>query len=78
MKISVYLTCCLLLTSFTTFALDVTQRFAHLDSDKNGFLTHNELAAQPHLQHNFNSWDKNNDQQISLDEFKNYLTNNLY
>ncbi|WP_372762690.1 EF-hand domain-containing protein [Pseudoalteromonas sp.] len=78
MKIRAYLASGLLLTSFTSAALDVKQRFNHLDADKNGYLSRHELEAQPHLLHNFTMWDKNNDQQISLVEFKNYLTNNLY
>jgi Ca2+-binding EF-hand superfamily protein len=78
MKLSVYLINSLLFASFSTLALDVKQRFDHLDANRNGYLTVNELETQPHLLKNFVTWDKDNDQQISLVEFKNYLTNNLY
>ncbi|MBO7928024.1 EF-hand domain-containing protein [Pseudoalteromonas sp. K222D] len=78
MKIRACLVSCLLLLSFNSLALDVKQRFDHLDIDKSGYLIHHELEAQPHLLNNFSKWDKNQDNKISLVEFKNYLTNNLY
>ncbi|MBB1308678.1 EF-hand domain-containing protein [Pseudoalteromonas sp. SR44-5] len=66
-----------LATSFSAMALDVKQRFDHLDSNKDGYLTHNELEPQPQLLSNFKRWDKNQDNKISLSEFKRFLTNNL-
>ena len=78
MKIRCFVTTIALLLSFNASALDVKQRFDHLDTDKNGYLTHNELERQPQLLSTFIMWDKNQDKQISLIEFKNYLTNNLY
>jgi len=55
--------------------LDVKKRFDHLDKDKNGFLSVQELSSQPHLQKRMAQWDTDKDQQISLLEFKHYLTN---
>ena len=78
MKIRCFVTTTALLLSFNAFALDVKQRFDHLDTDKSGYLTRNELERQPQLLSTFIMWDKNQDKQISLIEFKNYLTNNLY
>ena len=37
----------LLFISQSAFALDVKQRFDHLDTNNDGYLTHSELAAQP-------------------------------
>ena len=68
----------LMLLSFDAAALNVKQRFDHLASDKSGYFTHDELDPQPQLLNTFIKWDKNQDNQISLIEFKNYLTNNLY
>ena len=68
----------LLFISQSAFALDVKQRFEHLDTNNDGYLTHSELAAQPQLLNSFSNWDENQDNRISLTEFKNYLTNNLY
>jgi Ca2+-binding EF-hand superfamily protein len=64
--------------SFNAVALDVKQRFDHLDANKSGFLTEDELEPQPQLLSTFTRWDKNQDKQISLLEFKDYLTNNLF
>ena len=52
--------------------------FDHLDKNNDGYLTHSELAAQPQLLNSFSDWDENQDNRISLTEFKNYLTTNLY
>ncbi|MBH0057774.1 EF-hand domain-containing protein [Pseudoalteromonas sp. SWXJZ94C] len=78
MKILTLLSSILMLSSFSASALDVKQRFDHLDSNKSGYLTHDELDAQPQLLNTFVMWDKDQDSKISLIEFKNYLTNNLY
>ena len=67
--------CTLITVSFNSLALDVKQRFDHLDKDKNGFLSEQELSSQPHLQKRIAQWDTDKDQQISLLEFKHYLTN---
>ncbi|MGO2563223.1 MAG: EF-hand domain-containing protein, partial [Pseudoalteromonas nigrifaciens] len=48
MKIRACLVSCLLLLSFNSLALDVKQRFDHLDTDQSGYLIHHELEAQPH------------------------------
>ncbi|MEH6395029.1 EF-hand domain-containing protein [Pseudoalteromonas sp.] len=68
----------LLATSFSAMALDVKQRFDHLDSNKDGYLTKNELDAQPQLLKQFQRWDSDRDDRVSLVEFKNFLTNNLH
>ena len=68
----------LLATSFSAVALDVKQRFDHLDSNKDGYLTKNELDAQPQLLKQFQRWDSNQDNKVSLIEFKNFLTINLH
>ena len=78
MKIQLLLIGALLFVSHSAFALDVKQRFDHLDKNKDGYLTHSELAAQPQLLNSFSNWDENQDNRISLTEFKNYLTTNLY
>ncbi|ALQ07336.1 MULTISPECIES: EF-hand domain-containing protein [Pseudoalteromonas] len=78
MRILSFVTSILILSSFDALALDVKQRFSHLDTNKNGYLTHDELEPQPQLLSTFLIWDKDQDNQISLIEFKNYLTNNLY
>ncbi|WP_282131484.1 EF-hand domain-containing protein [Pseudoalteromonas aliena] len=78
MKILPFITSILILLSFNASALDVKQRFDHLDINKSGYLTHDELEAQPQLLSMFVIWDKDQNRQISLIEFKNYLTNNLY
>jgi|TARA_B110000211_G_scaffold86440_1_gene101421 Ca2+-binding EF-hand superfamily protein len=78
MKILTFVSSLFLLFSFNAAALDVKQRFDHLDSNKSGYLTQDELEPQPQLLSTFVMWDKNQDNQISLVEFKNYLTNNLY
>lgn len=71
--------CSLLISiSFSASALDVKQRFDHLDKNKDGFLTHTELEPQPQLLNSYVSWDKDRDNRISLLEFKQFLTNNLY
>ncbi|AXV64465.1 EF-hand domain-containing protein [Pseudoalteromonas lipolytica] len=75
MKIATLASFTLITISFNTLALDVKQRFDHLDKDKNGYLSVEELASQPHLQKHMAKWDTDNDQQISLLEFKHYLTN---
>ncbi len=75
MKIATLASCTLITISFNTLALDVKQRFDHLDKDKNGYLSVEELASQPHLQKHMAKWDTDNNQQISLLEFKHYLTN---
>ncbi|MCC9662935.1 EF-hand domain-containing protein [Pseudoalteromonas sp. MB41] len=75
MKIATLAPFTLITISFNTLALDVKQRFDHLDKDKNGYLSVEELASQPHLQKHMAKWDTDNDQQISLLEFKHYLTN---
>lgn len=67
-----------LLFSHSALALDVKQRFEHLDTNNDEYLTHRELATQPQLLNSFSNWDKNQDNRISLTEFKSYLTNNLY
>lgn len=64
--------------SFGALALDVKQRFDHLDKDKNGFLTQPELESQPQLLNGYHRWDKDKDNRISLLEFKQYLTSSLY
>ena len=64
--------------SFGASALDVTQRFDHLDKDKDGFLIKSELDPQPQLLNDYQRWDKDRDNRISLLEFKHYLTNSLY
>ncbi|MFU2509901.1 MAG: EF-hand domain-containing protein [Pseudoalteromonas prydzensis] len=68
----------LLATSFSAMALDVKQRFDHLDSNKDGYLTENELDPQPQLLKQFQRWDTDRDNQISLVEFKRFLTKNLH
>ncbi|MBE0377911.1 MULTISPECIES: EF-hand domain-containing protein [Pseudoalteromonas] len=68
----------LLVTSFSAMALDVKQRFDHLDSNKDGYLTKNELDAQPQLLKQFQRWDTDQDNRVSLVEFKNFLTINLH
>ncbi|KPH61934.1 calcium dependent protein [Pseudoalteromonas porphyrae] len=68
----------LLISSFGVAALDVKQRFNHLDYNKDGYLTHDELEPQPQLLSNYQRWDKDQDNRISLVEFKDFLTNNLY
>ena len=78
MKLPLFIASVLILFSFNALALDVKQRFDHLDANKNGYLTSNELGAQPQLRNSFETWDKNKDKKISLTEFKSYLTNNLY
>jgi Ca2+-binding EF-hand superfamily protein len=75
MKIATLASFTFITISFNTLALDVKQRFDHLDKDKNGYLSVEELASQPHLQKHMAKWDTDNDQQISLLEFKHYLTN---
>ncbi|MDB2355887.1 MULTISPECIES: calcium dependent protein [unclassified Pseudoalteromonas] len=64
--------------SFGASALDVKQRFDHLDKDKDGFLIKSELDPQPQLLNDYQRWDKDRDNRISLLEFKHYLTNSLY
>ena len=78
MKIQLLLIGALLFVSHSACALDVKQRFEHLDTNNDGYLTHSELAAQPQLLNSFSIWDENQDNRISLTEFKNYLTTNLY
>lgn len=78
MKRLAVLFCICLSISFNVMALDVKQRFDHLDRNKDGYLTKNELDAQPQLLNQFKRWDTNKDNKISLEEFKNYLTNTLY
>lgn len=78
MKIQLLIAPLMVAFSSHVFALDVKQRFDHLDNDKNGYLTHSELDAQPQLLSHYKQWDKDQDNRISLVEFKNYLTNNLY
>lgn len=78
MKHLAVLFCICLSISFNVMALDVKQRFDHLDRNKDGYLTKNELDAQPQLLNQFKRWDTNKDNKISLEEFKNYLTNTLY
>jgi len=68
----------LLISSFGVAALDVKQRFNHLDYNKDGYLTQDELEPQPQLLSNYQRWDKDQDNRISLVEFKDFLTNNLY
>lgn len=68
----------LLVTSFSAMALDVKQRFDHLDSNKDGYLTKNEWDAQPQLLKQFQRWDTDQDNRVSLVEFKNFLTINLH
>ena len=75
MRIFWLASCTLITISFYSLALDVKQRFDHLDKDKNGFLSVQELSSQPHLQKRIAQWDTDKDQQISLLEFKHYLTN---
>ncbi|MDK9682097.1 EF-hand domain-containing protein [Pseudoalteromonas shioyasakiensis] len=75
MRIFWLASCTLITISFKGLALDVKQRFDHLDKDKNGFLSMQELSSQPHLQKRIAQWDTDKDQQISLLEFKHYLTN---
>lgn len=75
MRIFWLASCTLITISFNSLALDVKQRFDHLDKDKNGFLSEQELSSQPHLQKRMAQWDTDKDQQISLLEFKHYLTN---
>lgn len=64
--------------SFGASALDVKQRFDHLDKDKDGFLIKSELDPQPQLLNDYQRWDKDRDNRISLLEFKHYLTNSFY
>jgi hypothetical protein len=47
-----------------------------LDSNKDGFLTKDELTGSPALVHNFNDIDTNKDGKISMDEWKTYGKNN--
>lgn len=68
----------LLVTSFSAMALDVKQRFDHLDSNNDGYLTKNELDAQPQLLKQFQRLDTDRDNKISLVEFKRFLTKNLH
>jgi hypothetical protein len=44
--------------SFNAVALDVKQRFDHLDANKSGFLTEDELEPQPQLLSTFTRWIK--------------------
>ncbi|MGO2011705.1 MAG: EF-hand domain-containing protein [Pseudoalteromonas sp.] len=76
MKIQLLMTSLLIVFSSNTLALDVTQRFNHLDNDKNSYLTYAELEAQPQLLSNYKRWDIDQDNRISLAEFKSYLTKN--
>ena len=78
MKRLAVLFCMCLSISFNVMALDVKQRFDHLDRNKDGYLTKNELDSEPQLLNQFKRWDTNKDNKISLEEFKNYLTNTLY
>ncbi|WP_288988594.1 EF-hand domain-containing protein [uncultured Pseudoalteromonas sp.] len=78
MKIQLLLISALLFVSHSARALDVKQRFEHLDTNNDEYLTHSELAAQPQLLNSFSNWDENQDNRISLTEFKNYLTTNLF
>ncbi|WP_394192377.1 EF-hand domain-containing protein [Pseudoalteromonas atlantica] len=64
--------------SFGASALNVKQRFDHLDKNKDGFLSHTELEPQPQLLNSYSIWDKDRDNRISLLEFKQFLTNNLH
>jgi EF hand domain-containing protein len=43
-----------------------------LDSNKDGFLTKDELTGSPALVHNFDKIDTNKDGKISMDEWKAY------
>lgn len=74
MKIVSVISLILITFSFNSFALDVKQRFNHLDKDKDGYLSPDELTPQPHLKKRISQWDTDNDKRISLLEFKNYLT----
>ena len=46
-----------------------------LDSNKDGFLTKDELTGSPALVHNFKDIDKNGDGKLSMDEWKSYGKN---
>ena len=46
-----------------------------LDSNKDGFLTKDELTGSPALVHNFNAIDASKDGKISMDEWKSYGKN---
>lgn len=46
-----------------------------LDSNKDGFLTKDELTGSPALVHNFDKVDTNHDGKISMDEWKAYGKN---
>src|SRR5262249_14492977 len=46
-----------------------------LDSNKDGYLTKDELTGSPALVHNFNDIDTNKDGKISMDEWKAYGKN---
>ena len=46
-----------------------------LDSNKDGYLTKEELAGSPGLVHNFKDIDKNGDGKLSMDEWKSYGNN---
>ena len=46
-----------------------------LDSNKDGFLTKDELTGSPALVHNFADIDTNRDSKISMDEWKSYGKN---
>src|SRR6185312_2884556 len=48
-----------------------------LDSNKDGFLTKDELTGSPALVHNFNDIDTNKDGKISMDEWKMYGKNKM-
>ena len=46
-----------------------------LDSNKDGFLTKEELTGSPGLVHNFKDVDTNGDGKLSMDEWKSYGKN---
>jgi len=49
---------------------DRPEAFQRLDTDKDGFLSRKEAAAQPEVAANFDKADRNGDGRLSLEEFE--------